>query len=522
MSDVQVDDRSPIRFARVDGAAIAYQTWGSGPVPVVCVPPFAQNVELTWERPEYRAFFSRLGGYGSVLHFDKRGTGASDRTDRLPTVDERVEDLVAVMDASGVERAHLVGISEGGPVALALAATYPDRALSVALVGSGARIVGDLSPQEQEDRRAALELFRERWGTERSITLAVFAPSLASDDDYRAWEPRYERQSATPAAVGELLAMAEAIDVRPLLASVTVPTLLLHRRDDAVVSIERAREAAAMLPDARLVELDGSDHFAHVGFDDWVDHHERFVAGTVAPRRGRTDGRDVRIETMGGFRVSIDGQPVPTAAWGSRQARTVCKRLSVAVDRAVPREELAELLWPDEIDPTRRGARLSVVLSGIRRVLGGGLLADRDAVRLDLSAVSLDLVELQQAIEAGDDAAVVAAHRGPVLPEEAYDDWAMAARQRFATAVASARRRLASDAIGQRRWDEAAGHALAMLEVDDYDERAHEVLVRSLLADGRHGEARVAADRYRARMTELGIEPSDLLASSAAAPRERN
>src|SRR5688500_9103804 len=92
---------SPIRFARVDGAAIAYQTWGAGPAHLVAVPPLAQNIELTWERPEYRALFARLGRFAHVLHFDKRGTGASDRTDRMPTVDQRVEDLVAVMDAAG-------------------------------------------------------------------------------------------------------------------------------------------------------------------------------------------------------------------------------------------------------------------------------------------------------------------------------------------------------------------------------------------------------------------------------------
>ena len=131
------DGRSPIRFARVDGAAIAYQTWGEGPTAVVAVPPLAQNIELAWERPEYRALFVRLGGFARVLHFDKRGTGASDRTDHMPTVDQRVEDLVAVMRAAGVDRAHLLGLSEGGPVAIALAATYPERVESLTLISSG-------------------------------------------------------------------------------------------------------------------------------------------------------------------------------------------------------------------------------------------------------------------------------------------------------------------------------------------------------------------------------------------------
>ena len=506
-------DPSPVRFARVEGAAIAYQTWGSGPARVVVVPPLAQNIELTWERPEYRAFFGRLGSFAQVLHFDKRGTGASDRTDRMPTIDQRVEDLVAVMDAAGFERAHLLGISEGGPLAIALAATYPERVESLGLFGAGARTVCDRNDEERAVRLARVRYFHQRWGTDESVTLDVFGPSVAGDPDYRAWEPRYERQSATPAALGELLDMIEAIDVRPLLASVTVAALLLHRRHDRVVPVELAREAAALLPDARLVELDGDDHFAHVGdIDGWLDPYERFVAGAVSPRPADPDRRDVRIDTMGGFRVSIDGRPVPASAWGSRQARLVCKRLAVALDRPVPRDELTELLWPDELDPGKRSARLSVVLSNIRRVLGGGIVADRDVVRLDLDAVSLDLVALRDAIASGDDDAVLAADAGPLLPEDAYDDWAMAARQRFSSAVTSARRRVAATAAEQGRWDEVVEHGHAMLEADRFDERAHELLVRALLASGRRGEARTAIGRYEACMEELGVRPRDLRA----------
>ncbi|QYG95075.1 alpha/beta fold hydrolase [Iamia sp. SCSIO 61187] len=515
---MEVEGRSPVRFARVDGAAIAYQTWGTGPARVVVVPPLAQNIELTWERPEYRALFARLGAFAHVVHFDKRGTGASDRTDRMPTVDQRVEDLVAVMDAAGVERAHVLGISEGGPVAIALAATYAERVETLALLGSGARTVADESDEERDERQARVGIFHRLWGTDDSVTVDVFAPSLAGDAGYRAWNSRYERQSATPAALRELLDMIEALDVRPLLASVSCPTLLLHRRDDGVVPIARAREAAAMLPSARLVELDGRDHFAHVDIDAWVDHYERFVAGTVTRPRARPGGREVRIETMGGFAVVVDGEPVAAGAWGSRQARLVCKRLALAVDRPVPRDELADMLWPDETDETRRSARLSVVLSGIRRVLGGGLVADRDAVRLDLDAVELDLVALGEAIAAGDDEATVARHAGPVLPEEAYEDWAIAARHRIGAAVGSARRRLAGAALAEERWPDVVAHAHALLDLDGFDERAHEMLVRALVADGRRGEARAAAARYEDCMAELGVRARDLLAADTSSP----
>ena len=503
---------SPIRFARVDGAAIAYQTWGEGPVDVVIVPPLAQNIELAWERPEYRAFFGRLGAFARVLHFDKRGTGSSDRTARMPTIDERVEDLVAVLEAAGFERAHVLGLSEGGPVAIAAAATYPERVETLTLFGSGARTITDETDDERAARLTGVRYFHRVWGTEESVTLDVFGPSVARDPTYRAWEPRYERQSATPAALGELLDMVEAIDVRPLLGAVSAPVLVIHRRGDRVVPVAVARETAALLPRARLVELDGVDHFAHVGdVDEWIDHYERFVAGAVRTSARVRRGRDVRIETMGGFRVTVDGDPVSASAWGSRQARLVCKRLAVAVDRPVPRDELAELLWPDELDPAKRSARLSVVLSNIRRVLGGALLADRDAVRLDLATVELDLAAVHRAMAAADDAGLARAHVAPVLPEDAYEDWAIEARERIGSAVVSARRRLAGAAEVEGRWDEVVEHARAVLELDAFDERAHELLVRSLLAGGRRGEAQVAVERYRERMAELGVQPRDLL-----------
>jgi DNA-binding SARP family transcriptional activator len=278
------------------------------------------------------------------------------------------------------------------------------------------------------------------------------------------------------------------------------------------VPVALARETAALLAGSRIVELDGDDHFVHVGdVDGWVDHYERFVAGSVGPRPRARRRRDVRIATMGGFRVTVDGEPVSASAWGSRQARLVCKRLAVAVDRPVPRDELADLLWPDELDPAKRGARLSVVLSNIRRVLGGGLVADRDAVRLDLDAVDVDLAAVQQAVTSGDDRALAGAHTGPVLPEDAYEDWAIAARERISSAVISARRRLAAEAEAGERWDAVIDHARAVLELDGFDERAHELLVRSLVASGRRGEAQLAVDRYRERMAELGVRPRDLL-----------
>jgi pimeloyl-ACP methyl ester carboxylesterase/DNA-binding SARP family transcriptional activator len=503
-----------VRYARVDGVSLAYQTWGAGPATIVAIPPLAQNIELTWERPEYRTMLERLGSFARVLHFDKRGTGASDRTARMPTMDERVEDLRAVMEHAGIQRAHLLGVSEGGPMALALAATYPHLVEGVVLMSSGARIHGDATPEELAAGRAWNQLFADRWGTDDSMTLEVFAPSLASDAGYRAWEPRYERQSASPAALRELLEMIETIDVRSLLPTITAPVLALHRRGDRAISIERSREVAAGAPSARLVELDGDDHMAQAGdVHAWLDHVEAFTTGSVGARAepgGRRHGR-AAIRTMGGFAVRIRDQEVPMTAWGSRRARQLCKRLAVGAGQPVPREQLVEMLWPDEIDAGRMGARLSVLLSNIRRVLGGGLIADRAAVALDVAAVHLDLRRFYDALADGDDGAAVAAYAGTVLPEDAYEDWAAEASEAAARAVIGAHRRLATRAASAAHVDDVVRHTSAIIDLDPFDEWAHELLVTTLAADDRPGDATRANDRYRQRMAELGVRPQDLL-----------
>lgn len=217
------------------------------------------------------------------------------------------------------------------------------------------------------------------------------------------------------------------------------------------------------------------------------------------------------IRTLGRFQVQVDGQEIPPGAWGSRRARQLCKRLAVAEGAAVPRDELAAQLWPDESDPVKLSARLSVLLSNIRRVLHGGLIADRDAVALDLSAVRLDLQDVNDALASGDDARAVAACSGPVLPEDAYEDWATRARERFSFAIIEAHRRLATTAASIGCNDDAVLHVRAILELDPYDERAHELLVRTLDASGRRGDAARADASYRRRMAELGVQPQLLL-----------
>lgn len=505
-------DMPRVQYARNKGVSLAYQVWGNGPA-VVSIPPAAQNIELAWERAELRAILTRMGSFSRHLHFDKRGTGASDRTVGIPTLDERVDDLVAIMDDAGMERAVLVGLSEGGPVALAFAATYPDRVDGVVVLCSGARIYGDLSPEESAARQARVDYLADRWGSDETVTIDLWAPSLAADPSYREWEPRYERQSATPAAIREIFDMLPHIDVRPLLSSITAPTLVLHRRNDPVLPLSLPEEVVAGVPGARLVVLEGKDHWAQAGdIDAWLDEIEAFVTGSVAirPAAAKPEGTTA-LHTMGGFAVIVAGQEVPIGAWGSRRARQLCKRLAVAAGEPVPREVLAEALWPEEDDPARLSARLSVALSHVRRVLCGGVIADRAAVRLDLNAVQLDLDELFRASRTGDDDRATTAYRGTVLPEDAYEDWAIDARTRVERTVIEAHRRLAVAAQAADLHDAAAEHAAAIVTLDPYDERGHEVLVRSLAAAGRPAEATLAERRYRERLAELGIRPRDLL-----------
>ena len=517
-----VSGPSGVRYARVGGVSLAYQTWGSGSATIVAIPPLAQNIELTWERPEYRTTLERLGSFAQVLHFDKRGTGASDRTAHMPTMDERVEDLRAVMAHAGIERAHLLGVSEGGPMALALAATYPDLVEGVVLVNSGARIVGDATVEELVALRNGYAIFADRWGTEDTVALDVLAPSLAANEGYRAWEPRYERQSASPAAMRELLEMIETIDVRPLLPLISAPILALHRRGDRVVSVDRAREVVAGAPSARLVVLDGDDHMAQAGdVHAWLDHVESLITGVVSKPTGPGVGVGPVIRTMGGFAVQIGNEDVPMRSWGSRRARQLCKRLAVAAGQPVPREQLIDLLWPDDADGSRLGARLSVLLSNIRRVLGGGLIADRAAVALDTSAVRLDLRVFYDSLADGDDAAAVRTYAGTVLPEDAYDDWAAEANEVARRAVIGAHRRLATAAADVGSVNDVVQHTTAILELDVFDEQAHELLVTMLHRADRTGDASRADERYRRAMAELGVRPQELLGGRGVESRSK-
>ena len=272
-----------VSYARSGAANIAYQVTGAGPRDLVYVPGWVSNIEVMWEDPGLARFLRRLASFSRLITFDKRGTGLSDAVsvEELPTLEVRMDDLRAVMDAAGSERATLFGHSEGGNMCVLFAATYPDRTDGLILTGCYAtRIRSAEYPWAPtwEDRLAAIEETERSWGDPGMIE--DLAPSRAGDPAFREWMQRYLRLSASPRAAAELMRMNSQIDVTAVLPSIRVPALLLYRMDDQDVNIEEGRYIASKIPAARLVELPGGDHFFWAGDPEpLIQEIEEFVTG---------------------------------------------------------------------------------------------------------------------------------------------------------------------------------------------------------------------------------------------------
>jgi pimeloyl-ACP methyl ester carboxylesterase len=244
-----------IRYARSGDLRIAYQVVGSGPLDLVYVSGFVSNLELIWEDPAPAHFFSRLAGFSRLILFDKRGTGLSDRGAGIANLEERMDDVRAIMDAAGSDRAALFGMSEGGPMSLMFAATYPDRVHALALYGSYARHP-TLSAENIEKHA---EVIHQLWGT-GEYWARSFVPSMVSNEGALRSFARRERLSASPSAAVAVLRMNSEIDVRHILRTIRVPALILHRVADARITADAGRYLAANIPNAKYVELPGSNH----------------------------------------------------------------------------------------------------------------------------------------------------------------------------------------------------------------------------------------------------------------------
>jgi class 3 adenylate cyclase len=270
------------RYAKSGDLSIAYQVVGEGQLDVVFIPGFVSHLEVSWELFPARCMWERLAAFSRLIVFDKRGTGLSDRTERLPTLEERMDDLRAVMDASGCERAAFVAPSGGGPMALLFAATYPERTSALVLWESYARRVRapDYPFGVDADRvESTLRQVEQAWGSGDVFRGVAFQDAPADASTQRLFA-RAERNSATPALAVAALRFGFQSDVRHVLSSISAPTLVLHRVGDPQISVDCGRYLADHIGSAKLVELPGDFHLSATGRDDdMLDAIEEFLTG---------------------------------------------------------------------------------------------------------------------------------------------------------------------------------------------------------------------------------------------------
>ncbi|MGH2722736.1 MAG: adenylate/guanylate cyclase domain-containing protein [Actinomycetota bacterium] len=267
---------------------IAYQVVGDAPLDVVYVPGWVSHLEAMWEDSRYGTALRKLTGFARVILFDKRGTGLSDRVpvDRLPTLEERMDEIRLVMDEAGVERAALFGSSEGSLLSAVFAASHPDRVSSLILCAGYARFFPDPPDYpfgliDADARELLIKGLRDTWGENGEFILSMWAPSAAGDPVAVGEINRFCRLSASPAAGAAFLRLASEGDIRGVLPSIHVPTLVLHRSDDRVAEIGHGRYIAEHIPGARFVELPGNEHLWWYGDQDAVlDHLQEFLTGT--------------------------------------------------------------------------------------------------------------------------------------------------------------------------------------------------------------------------------------------------
>ncbi len=326
--------RPETRYARADAVSIAYQVLGEGPLDLVLVPGFVSHVEVGWEEPNLAHFLTRLASFSRLIVFDKRGTGLSDPIVGTPSMAERMDDIRAVMDAAGSQRAALLGVSEGGTLAMSFAHAHPERALALVLYGTWARrMAGPDYPWGPDEEQLEELLGRMDEGWAKGLWWDGQRPSPSDTPAHRAWWARYLRMAASPAMAQSLIRMNARLDVRELLPKIGTRTLILHRGEDTWIDVGHARYLAEHIPDAVYVELPGADHRPWLGdVDPVVDEAERFLTGHKRrPRRRVERGPDAlsrrerevamlaaRGETAGAIagRLSVSERTVETHLTG--------------------------------------------------------------------------------------------------------------------------------------------------------------------------------------------------------------
>jgi pimeloyl-ACP methyl ester carboxylesterase/class 3 adenylate cyclase len=322
-----------VHYARSGDVSVAYTAFGSGPVDLVYAPGTVSHVEFDWEDPYMSRFFSQLGSFARVVKFDKRGTGLSDRVGATFSLEERTDDIRAVMDAAGLSAAHLVGVSEGGAMCAVFAATHPERVLSLSLYGANARMAWapDYPHGRTREQLDALVAAVPDALNADELDLAEFAPSLQENAEARRYYMTWARRAGGPASVIALEKMNQEMDTTDVLGAIRVPTLVIHRRDDTAVPVAKAHYLADRIPGAKLVLLDGVDHFPWVADTQSICVEiEEFVTG-----KSHVFEPDRALMTV--LFTDIVDSTKHAAAVGDRQWHDLLERYDGIVRREVDR-----------------------------------------------------------------------------------------------------------------------------------------------------------------------------------------
>lgn len=368
----QADRRPETKYAKSGDVNIAYQVIGDGALDLVYVMGWVSNLDYFWEEPSYARFLNRLASFSRLILFDKRGTGLSDRVheSELPTLEQRMDDVRAVMDAVGSDRAALFGVSEGGPMCALFAATYPERASALITYGTYAkRIWAPDYPwaPTPEERQKSYDSIEQGWGG--TVDLQTLAPGVAADEPFKEWWSAYLRGSASPGAALALAKMNTQIDIRHVLPAIRVPTLIIHRSGDLDINVEGSRFMAERISGAKYVELPGADHLPWVGDQEAILHEvEGFLSDMLhVPELDRVLATVLVIDIVGP--TSQINKP------GTDQWRDLLVRHSELIKREVDRFRGREIeaigdMCIATFDGPARALRAGCVIRDAARRLG--------------------------------------------------------------------------------------------------------------------------------------------------------
>jgi class 3 adenylate cyclase len=329
---------SEVRFARSGDVDVAYRVVGDGSVDLVYVQGSLTHLEACWELPQFRRYCERLGEFTRLILFDKRGMGMSDRVPGAATLEERMDDIRAIMDAIGSERAAVMGESEGGPLAMLFAAAHPERTVALVLQGAEVRertdddwAWGEATEEEHEEAMAAIP---ERFGL--GLGIDIIAPSVAGQEWARRWRAKVVTNAGTPGSAEAFMRMAFDIDVRNVVPAINVPTLVVHATGDRVCHVENARYLGRTIPGARYVELAGDDHVPWFDPEPTLAEIREFLTGTREARRP-----DRALATV--LFTDLVGSTEQAAALGDRRWRDLLEQHHAAVRRELARFDGREI-----------------------------------------------------------------------------------------------------------------------------------------------------------------------------------